>query len=166
MQTAGCMFWWVGWLLVDQISKWLDVNFCRLLLLHNRYSFETEGTMLYISLCLSWRMKSKYWAQALAVGRWRGAFKAKSKELLWPGFQRTWLTLKDLTMDSVAGDAADLREGFFLWSNHPIEDQHAQTPGAYVLWVLEICLHNTVIMVHDGLINFWRIVLRFYLTYP
>ena len=61
-----------------------------------------------------------------------GAF--KSKDLLaWFSKDLALGTLNDLTMDSIAGDAAGQRWRFFLWSNHPIGDQRAQTPGAYVL---------------------------------
>lgn len=156
MQTAGCMFWWVGWLLVDKISKWLDVNFCRLLLLHNRYSFETEGTMLYISLCHSWRMTSKYWAQALVVGWWHGAFKAKSKELL------AWFS-KDLAYPKRSDNG--FRSGRRCWPTIgvlPLVWPPSRGPArSYArclcaLSIGDLPTLNTVIMVHDGLVNFWR----------
>ena len=132
-------------------SKWLDANFCRLLLLQNRYSFETEGTMLYISLCHSWRMKSKYWAQALVVGWWHGAFKLLawfSKDLAYPkrsdnGFRsgrRCWPTIGVLPL---------------VWppSRGPARS-YARCLCA--LSIGDLPTLNTVIMVHDGLVNFWR----------
>ena len=67
----------------------------------------------------------------------------------WPDFQRTWLTLKDLTMDSLAGqkELANDRRVLPLVQPLPIKDQHNPAPGAYVLSLSigDLPRHNTVI---------------------
>ena len=165
-------FWLVG--------CWSNIKMmgCKLLpvvVAVNRYSFENQDGW---APCIDIKYQSaqaivggwrKDWAQALVVMDDVAVLKQPRAKNSWPGFQRTWLTLKDLTMDSLAGDTAGQRyRGSSFgpttesWTSMLIR----QVLMCFKYWRFAYITRLSWCIWWSTCQLLTRIVSRFYLTYP